>query len=43
LYHKEEGKGTKNFNEVKSMSDIFLLFLIFLMLAYTFWDELFTR
>jgi hypothetical protein len=25
------------------MSDIFLLFLIFLMLAYTFWDELFTR
>jgi len=25
------------------MSDVFLLFLIFLMLAYTFWDELFTR
>jgi len=30
-------------NGVNSMSDVFLLFLIFLMLAYTFWDELFTR
>ena len=29
--------------DVREMSDIFLCLLVFLMIAYAFWDDLFTN